>query len=301
MLPVAYHPRYDAPSVPDGHRFPMRKYARLAARLAAAPFAGRIDWRTPEPAPRAAVERAHAPAYVEAVLTQTVEPKLARRIGFPVTADVAERAMRSAGGTLLAARAALRSGLAASVAGGSHHAGPEGGAGFCVFNDVAVAALDLLATGEAERVLIVDCDVHHGDGTARILAAEPRAFTLSLHCEANWPIEKPPSDLDVALPKGAGDEAYLAALEPALAQAIEAQRPQLVLYNAGVDPHADDRLGLLGLSDEGLRARDAQVIAASRAAGAALAAVLGGGYGPDADAVAARHFILFEELVRALD
>jgi acetoin utilization deacetylase AcuC-like enzyme len=298
MLNIVHHPHYDATSVPDGHRFPMRKYARLADLLRAAPFAQRLAWNAPEPASRDQLIRAHDPAYVDAVLTQTLDDRLARRIGFPVTADVARRATLSSGGTLLAARLALQHGLAANTAGGSHHAGPDGGAGFCVFNDVAVAALDMLAAGLARRILIVDCDVHHGDGTALVFAAEPRVFTLSVHCDDNWPRDKPPSDLDVGLPKGAGDAPYLDALARALPQAIDRARPDLVFYNAGVDPHADDRLGLLTLTDEGLRARDAQVIKVCRQLDLPLACVIGGGYSADADAVAARHRILFETLVQ---
>lgn len=298
MLPVIHHPRYDASSVPDGHRFPMRKYAALADRLRAAPFADQLDWTTPDPAARDQLIRAHDPTYVDAVLSQTIDPKLARRIGFPVTEDVARRASLSSGGTMLAARLALEHGLAVNAAGGSHHAGPDGGAGFCVFNDVAVAALDALADHRARRILIVDCDVHHGDGTARIFAAEPRVFTLSLHCDDNWPRDKPPSDLDIGLPKGAGDDAYLDALSRALAQAVDRARPDLVFYNAGVDPHANDRLGLLQLSDNGLRARDTHVLQTCRRGGLPLAAVIGGGYGVDAQEVAARHLILFETLVQ---
>jgi acetoin utilization deacetylase AcuC-like enzyme len=296
MLPIVHHPAYDATSVPDGHRFPMRKFALLAEMLRAAPFADRLDWHEPQPAPLDAVRRAHDPAYVDAVANQTLDAKAQRRIGVPVTASVAARSLASSGGTMLAARLALKHGVAANTAGGSHHASRDAGAGFCVFNDVAIAALDVLATGDASRVLIVDCDVHDGDGTARIFTDEPRVFTLSIHCEANWPLEKPPSDLDVGLPKGAGDEAYLAALHPALDDAIARSRPDLVFYNAGVDPHADDRLGLLNLSDDGLRARDRLVGETCKRLKLPLAAVIGGGYGPDTAAIACRHLILFEML-----
>jgi acetoin utilization deacetylase AcuC-like enzyme len=296
MLAVVHHPDYDASSVPDGHRFPMRKYALLAAHLRTAPFADRLDWFEPQPASREQVMRAHDPAYVEAILTQALEPRAARRIGFEITPAVARRSLASSGGTILAARLAIARGLSANTAGGSHHAGRDAGGGFCVFNDVAVAAMDILATGLAERILIVDCDVHHGDGTARIFADDPRVFTLSIHCADNWPLEKPASDLDIALPKGADDQAYLKALAPALEAALERSGPQLVFYNAGVDPHADDRLGKLALTDEGLRARERHVAQACRSRGLPLAAVIGGGYGPDAAAVARRHAILFEEL-----
>jgi acetoin utilization deacetylase AcuC-like enzyme len=296
MLPVVHHPAYDATSVPDGHRFPMRKFALLAEMLRAAPFADRLEWYEPRPAPLDAVRPAHDPAYVDAVVNLTLDAKAQRRIGVPVTASVAARSLASSGGTMLAARLALERGVAANTAGGSHHASRDAGAGFCVFNDVAIAALDVLATGDASRILIVDCDVHDGDGTARIFANEPRVFTLSIHCEANWPLDKPPSDLDVALPKGAGDNVYLAAFRPALAAAIASAQPNLVFYNAGVDPHADDRLGLLDLSDDGLRARDRLVAETYKRLASPLAAVIGGGYGPDTAAIARRHLILFETL-----
>ncbi len=277
---------------------PMRKYPILAEMLRAAPFADRLAWHEPEPAPLDALTRAHDPAYVADILNQTPDEKAARKIGFPITPHVGRRSRASTGGTMLAARLALQHGAAANTAGGSHHASRREGAGFCVFNDVAVAALDLLATGAAQRILIVDCDVHHGDGTARIFAHEPRVFTLSIHCEQNWPLEKPPSDLDVGLPRGAGDAAYLDALRPALAQAIDRSRPEIVFYNAGADPHADDRLGLLSLSDDGLRARDAHVIETCSNKRLPLAAVIGGGYGPDPAEIARRHMILFEEMTR---
>jgi acetoin utilization deacetylase AcuC-like enzyme len=296
MLPIVHHRAYDATSVPDTHRFPMRKFAALAEMLRAAHFATTLEWHEPQSAPLSAVARAHDPAYLSAIVNQTLDIKAQRRIGVPVTPQVAARSLASSGGTMLAARLALARGVAANTAGGSHHASRDAGAGFCVFNDVAIAALDVLATGEASRILVVDGDVHHGDGTARIFADDPRVFTMSIHCEANWPLDKPPSDLDVGLPEGAGDEAYLAAFHPALAQAIERARPELVFYNAGVDPHADDRLGLLTLSDDGLRSRDRLVAEACKQLALPLAAVIGGGYGPDVEAIAGRHLILFETL-----
>ncbi len=292
MPPLVHHSDYDALTVPDGHRFPMRKYSILADQLRA----GGAVFVSPKPASAAALERAHDPVYVTAVLGQAVDRATALRIGFPVTGAIAQRSAASCGGTLLAARLALEAGAAVNLAGGSHHADRAGGAGFCVFNDVAVAALALLADGSIRRIAVIDCDVHQGDGTARIFAAEPRVFTFSIHCEANWPHEKAVSDLDIGLRKGAGDRAYLAALERALPRVFDRARPDLVFYNAGVDPHADDRLGLLSLTDEGLAARDAMVAAACRSRGVPVCGVLGGGYGKDAAAVAARHRIL----VRAL-
>ena len=296
-LPIVFHPDYMAPLRP-GHRFPMSKYGHLREALIARrllPAAG--GYVAPAPAPRAQAAAVHALEYVERVAEARLTPEEARRIGLPSTPAVARRAFLSAAGTLLAARLALEHGIACNAAGGSHHAGPDGGAGFCVFNDVAVAAQALLDEGRVARVLIVDCDVHQGDGTARIFADTPQVFTLSLHAERNYPARKAASDLDHPLPDRLGDAAYLEVLDHALAS-VEAFRPQLVFFNAGVDPHAGDRLGRLALSDAGLRARDARVLGWARARGLPVAGVLGGGYDDDPARLAARHAILFEEAAR---
>lgn len=297
-VPTIYHPDYDA-ELPAGHRFPMGKFARLAALLRVEGVAPG-GFVTPTPATRADLVRAHAPAYVDAVLAAAVDPVLERRIGLPITPAVARRAAAATGGTIDTARQALRAGIAANTAGGSHHAAHDGGAGFCVFNDVAVAVRALQAEGAIARALVIDCDVHHGDGTALIFAEDPSVFTLSVHCAANFPTRKPPSALDVALPRGAGDEAYLSALDAALARALSAFHPDIVFYNAGVDPHADDALGLLAVSDDGLAARERLVCSTVRGRGLPLAIVMGGGYGPDLDAIARRHALVHREAARHL-
>ncbi len=207
---------------------------------------------------------------------------------------MSRRAQLAAGGTILAARLALASGIACNTAGGSHHARFAHGAGFCTFNDVAVAALVLIAEGLASKVLIVVLDVHQGDGTADILAREPRAFTFSMHGERNYPARKIASDLDVALPDGTGDAAYLGRLGEILPVLSRAAAWDIVFYNAGVDPHAEDRLGRLSLSDDGLRARDRLTIGYFRERGIPVCGVIGGGYSRDIAALAARHAILFE-------
>jgi len=290
MTVLIHHPAYDAATVPDGHRFPMRKYSLVAEQLRARGH----DFVQPQPAAADALKTVHAPGYVDAVLEGRLDARAARRIGFAITPALAERACASVGGTLLAARHALSGGAAVNLAGGSHHAGPDGGAGFCVFNDVAVAARRLLAAEPGLRIAVVDLDVHHGDGTARIFAGEPAVFTASLHCESNWPREKPPGDLDIGLAAGTGDTPYLDALAGLLDAVFDRARPDLVFYNAGVDPHEDDRLGQLCLSDDGLRDRDRAVAEACHRRGVPVCGVLGGGYQRDAAAVARRHGFLVE-------
>ncbi|WP_375273901.1 histone deacetylase family protein [Methylorubrum thiocyanatum] len=294
MIPIVFHHAYEA-ELPDGHRFPMRKYGRLAETLRARGLVP-DGFVTPEPADAALLSGAHDPAYVAAVLAAQVPRAIERAIGLPVTESVAARSRASAGGTLRAARLALGHGLAGSTAGGSHHARRAGGAGFCVFNDVAVAALALRREGAIGRALIIDLDVHQGDGTADCLAREPELFTLSIHCERNYPHDKVPGDLDIGLPDGLGDAEYRAVLEAHLPGLVQNFAPDLIFYNAGVDPHRDDRLGRLDLTDDGLRARDRYVVGLARSQKVPLCAVIGGGYGSDVDALAARHAFVFEAM-----
>ena len=285
MLHVVHHPDYVVDRPDGGHSF--TKYAAVMAVLRGDGLP--LTIHAPEAMPQRWLEAAHAPGYVHAVLASAVDPAIERRIGFKVTPDVARRAAMTPGGTWLAARLALEHGYAANAAGGSHHALPGSGAGYCVFNDLAIAALRLIAEGDARRILIVDCDVHQGDGTAVILAGRPDIATLSVHSAKNFPTRKAQSTLDIALTDATGDAAYLDALRPALSQMIEAVRPGLILYQAGVDVHQDDRLGRLALSDAGIAARDTLVASSARRLGIALASAMGGGYGDDVMAVARRH------------
>jgi acetoin utilization deacetylase AcuC-like enzyme len=243
----------------------------------------------PEPMPRHWIEAAHDPAFVESVVESAVDPAIERRIGFKVTPAVARRAIMTPGGTWRAAKLALEHGFAANAAGGSHHALRNSGAGYCVFNDLAIAALRLLGEGDVRRILIVDLDVHQGDGTAAILAGRDDVATFSVHAEKNFPARKARSTLDVGLPDGTGDDAYLAALTPALDDMLNRIRPELILYQAGVDVHAGDKLGRLALTDAGIAARDTLVATRARSLGIPLASAMGGGYGNDVVAVAARH------------
>jgi acetoin utilization deacetylase AcuC-like enzyme len=293
-LAIVHHPDYVAP-LRTGHRFPMSKYGYLRAALERRGLMRPGSWLAPAPAGAAQLGLVHDAAYVARAFELQLSEDETRRIGLPRTERVIRRARLAAAGTTLAARLALERGIACNAAGGAHHAGPAGGAGYCVFNDVAVAAATLLAEGVVGRVLAIDADVHQGDGTAAIFDGDPRVFTLSIHAEKNYPARKMRSDLDVALPDGVTDSAYLAAFNAALDAAFSAFAPDLVFYNAGVDVHREDRLGRLALSDSGLRARDRAALSACRRRGAPVAGVLGGGYAADPAEVAERHAALFEE------
>ena len=286
LPPIVYHPAYSAP-LPAGHRFPMQKYARLARVLEDEGLIGPEGLHTPEPIGVEMLCAVHDPDYIRQVLEAAVPPALERVIGMPVTPEVAARARAATGGTLLAARLALSHGLACNTAGGSHHAGPRGGAGYCVFNDIGVAARAMIDAGEIRQALVVDLDVHQGDGTAFIFETERRVFTFSMHGEKNYPTRRGPSDLDIDLPDGTEDEAYLAELRAILPGLLARVRPDLVFYIAGVDPHANDRLGRLSLSDQGLLARDTYVLETCLPV-APVVGVIGGGY-DEIDRLAHRH------------
>ncbi|MEO1550128.1 MAG: histone deacetylase [Pseudomonadota bacterium] len=299
-LPIVYHPDYMAP-LKAGHRFPMSKYGYLRATLQRRGLLPQVGgYLAPSPAPARMLARVHALEYVERVLTQTCHAAETREIGLPDTPEVARRAQLSASGTTLAARLALDGGVGLNMAGGSHHAGPLGGAGFCVFNDVAVAAQTLLDEGQVRQIWIFDLDVHQGDGTAKIFSADPRVRTMSVHAANNYPTHKAASDLDVPLPDGTQDAAYLGAVDGLLAS-LSPPWPDLVFFNAGVDPHSEDRLGRLSVSLAGLRAREARVLGWCASRSIPVTGVIGGGYSRDPEALAARHAILFEEAARLWD
>jgi acetoin utilization deacetylase AcuC-like enzyme len=238
------------------------------------------------------IRAVHAPEYVRQVLDFTLPRDMQRRIGLPMTPEIVRRTRAVCGGTLLAARLALVHGVACNTAGGSHHAGPDFGSGYCIFNDVAIAARALIDEGAVRQILVIDLDVHQGDGTALIFAEEPRVFTFSMHADKNFPTRKAQSDLDIPLEDGVGDEAYLEILQNTLPDLVDQLRPDLAFYVAGVDPHKDDRLGRLSLTDAGLAKRDAFVLKTCLDRGAPLAGVLGGGYDRDTDRIANRHAVL---------
>lgn len=293
FLPIVHAPDYDADFAPD-HRFPMGKYTRLMEIIRASHIGERAIVHVPAPASAEWLSLAHDRAYVDQVLACKVPAIVEREIGFPVSGRVSLRARLATAGTVMAARLALSEGIACNTAGGSHHARRAQGAGFCTFNDVAVASHLLLADGEVGRVLIIDLDVHQGDGTAEICARVDAIRTVSMHSEKNYPVRKQTSSIDVGLPDGVRDEAYLETLDWLLPRSIDGFAPDLVFYNAGVDPHEADRLGRLSLSDRGLKDRDRRVFSFFRERGIPVASVLGGGYSRDIDAVAGRHLLTFE-------
>lgn len=285
-LKVFYSDRFVLP-LPPGHRFPMQKYRML--REAVARCLPTVEFAEAPHTTDGVLALAHHPHYIRDVVTGTLTPQAQKSIGFPWSPEMVERSRRSTGATIAACRAALLDGVAVNLAGGTHHAQSDRGEGFCVFNDAAIAARLMQAERHVARVAIIDLDVHQGNGTAAILARDESVFTLSLHGEHNYPFIKAVSDLDVALPDGTQDDAYLAALKTALATMFARFSPQLIIYLAGADPHEGDRLGRLKLSLQGLAARDHQVMQAARAHGLPVAIAMAGGYGKNIDDTVAAH------------
>jgi acetoin utilization deacetylase AcuC-like enzyme len=274
--------------LPEGHRFPMAKYAALRARILREQIVSPEDLQVAPQAPWPDIALVHAPEYMAAVADGTLSREAQRRIGFPWSPQMVERSRRSVGATIAAARTALHDGVAANLAGGTHHAFADRGEGFCVFNDVAVASRVLQRDGIAQRIAVVDCDVHQGNGTAAIFRHDPSVFTFSMHGARNYPFRKELSDLDVELDDGTGDEPYLAALAHSLDVVFE-HNPQFVFYLAGADPYEGDRLGRLKLTIDGLAARDTLVLRRCGAAAVPVAVTMSGGYAHDVDAIVAIH------------
>ncbi|WP_269583355.1 histone deacetylase family protein [Roseibium sp. Sym1] len=290
-LPIVHHPAYCA-ELPANHRFPMNKFRAVAELIGTENLLEGMPFVRPRPAPFEWVALAHEPLYVDQVFNGQVSEKVAREIGFPMRADIALRARCATGGTVLTGYLALEHGIACNTAGGSHHARRAHGAGFCVFNDVAVAIRVMQADGAIQKALVIDLDVHQGDGTSDIFQGDPDVFTFSMHSEKNYPVRKVPSHLDIALADGTGDEVYLASLAGVLPDLLSRHAWDIVFFNAGVDPYGGDRLGRLALTRHGLRRRDRYVIETVRSAGIPLAGVLGGGYSTDIDELADRHLNL---------
>ena len=288
-MKIYYTDHYVLP-LPPGHRFPMQKYALLRERVQAAGLAGEDGLLLPPAATDEEILRAHDPRYLARVVGGTLSPEEQKRIGFPWSPQMVERSRRSSGATLAAARAALDDGVGVNLAGGTHHAFRDRGEGYCVFNDAAIAALALQAEGRIRRAVIIDCDVHQGNGTASILAGDSAVFTFSIHGANNFPFTKEQSDLDIELPDGTGDAAYLEALEQCVCHALSAAQADLALYLSGADAFEGDRLGRLGLSKAGLSARDRLVFELCQSAGIPVAVAMAGGYGRRIEDTVDVHF-----------
>lgn len=280
--------RYVVP-LPPGHRFPIEKYEKLRQRVMAEGLVPAGQLHEPARASRDALLRVHEASYVDRVSEGQLSAAEQRRIGFPWSEALVERSYRAVGGTCAAVEAALVHGVAMNLAGGTHHAFPAHGEGFCVFNDVAVAIRAAVADGRITRAAVIDLDVHQGNGTHAIFANDPQVFTFSMHGRRNFPFHKVPGRLDIELEDGTGDDAYLALLAEALPQVLADSSPDLVVYLAGADPHAGDRLGRLSLSFEGLARRDAMVLHAAREVGIPVAITIAGGYGHDIDQTVEVH------------
>ncbi len=275
--------------LPDGHKFPMAKYSGLRERILAEGIVAPGDLHEAPAAAWDDLRLVHEAAYVDAVAGGTLPREAQRRIGFPWSPQMVERARRSVGATIAASRAALDEGVAANLAGGTHHGFADRGEGFCVFNDVAVATRVLQRDHHARRIAVVDLDVHQGNGTAAIFAGDASVFTFSMHGEKNFPFRKETSDLDVALADGTGDDDYLEQLRHHLAGVLDRHQPDFVFYLAGADPYEGDRLGRLKLTIAGLRTRDEIVFETCRRGGLPVAVTMSGGSANDINAIVTIH------------
>lgn len=288
MLHAWSSAHYQIP-LPAGHRFPIAKYALLRERVLADGIVRAGHVHDPERATPADLHLVHDADYVSAVLNGTLAPPALRRIGFPWSAHLVERSLRAVGGTIGATRAALEHGVAMNLAGGTHHAFRGHGEGFCVFNDVAIAVRVLQRDRRVRRVVIVDLDVHQGNGTHAVFAGDADVFTFSMHGRRNYPFHKVDGDLDVALEDGTADDEYLGRLSDVLPRVLARQAPDLVVFLAGADPLRTDALGRLALTHEGLSRRDAFVLDTCRAVGVPVAITIAGGYARDIEETVAAH------------
>lgn len=277
MIPFIYHPRYSQLSLPPRHRYPIQKYA-LLKQWAEQQGARPAQWRQPTPLDWQVVKRVHHPAYIEHLVNNSMDPRRWRRIGFPWSEQLLLRTLTSAAGTRDATLLALQEGCAIHFSGGYHHAHAAWGSGFCLINDLAIAAQTVIDSDPNKKVLIFDTDVHQGDGTATLFADEPRVFTCSIHAAKNFPFSKVDSDLDVALPAGTTDEDYLKVIKSTLERLIVTHQPDVIIYDAGVDIYRQDELGHLAISLNGIFARDYTVFDTAKHYQVSCAAVIGGGY-----------------------
>ena len=293
MLPLVYHSNYSC-DFPDDHRFVMSKFRRLYDYLNVKGLILADNVYQPDKASIQDLSIAHSPEYLTQLSNNSMDARQWRRIGLPWSQGLIDRTFTAPNGTLLAARLALKQGMACHLAGGTHHAHYDFGLGFCMINDLAYTANTLIESGEVQRILIFDCDVHQGDGTAAIFANQPHVFTCSIHCEKNFPFRKHASDLDVGLDKFLQDDDYLSIIRTTLSKLLDEQQPDLVLYDAGVDIWQHDELGHLDITWDGVAARDEQVLRECLIRHIPVATVIGGGYDKDHDRLAQRHACVIE-------
>ena len=280
MLSIAYHPIYQLP-LPKGHRFPMEKYDLLPKQLIHEGSCTSADFFTPQKALRSTIEAIHSPSYVQRLIDLELTPQEVRKIGFPLSSRLIERELIIAGGTVEGAEKALNHGIAMNIAGGTHHAFTDRGEAFCLLNDQAIAAQHLLDQNLVKKILIVDLDVHQGNGTAEIFRQHNDVFTFSMHGEKNYPFRKEVSDLDIGLADGTEDEEYLSLLRENLPKLIDQHCPEFIFYLCGVDVIATDKLGRLGLSIEGCKLRDEFVLKLCQSREIPIQCSMGGGYSKD--------------------
>lgn len=285
----AYYCDHFVLPLPEGHRFPMQKYALLRAMVEKSGIITPEQLCVPEAATDEQILRAHQAAYLDKVKSGALTDKEIRRIGFPWSPQMVERSRRSSGGTIATCRSAVDDGIAVNLAGGTHHAAADHGEGFCVFNDSVIAARTLQVERRIRRVIIIDCDVHQGNGTASITHDDPTIFTFSIHGERNFPFRKFPSSLDIGLEDNTGDTIYLEMLEVGLERALALSHADFAIYLAGADPYIGDRLGHLALTIEGLATRDRLVFDMCRQAGLPVACVMAGGYAKNVEEIARIH------------
>ncbi|MFT4574927.1 MAG: acetoin utilization deacetylase AcuC-like enzyme [Marinomonas primoryensis] len=293
LLPLVFHPHYSIP-FPAGHRFPMSKFRLLAEALREQGILTDDNEYQPSPLSLTALMQAHEKGYVQRFIRGELTPQEQKVIGLPWSEWLVERTLRAVSGTILTSELALQHGVACHLAGGTHHAHPSHGSGFCIFNDLAVAALAMIESGRVKKILILDCDVHQGDGTIAFFKDSTNIIPVSWHCEENYPQIKQTAGINIAIPKGANDQEYLSILKSTLPTILAEHQPDFIFYDAGVDVHKDDRLGYVNLSDDGIFARDKYVIETCVALNLPTACVIGGGYDRQEEKVAWRHSLLHQ-------
>ena len=289
QIPIVFHPIYSQLNLPRNHRFPIEKYQALFDRtLHCYPGEFKVH-QVAQPVHVETLKSVHCPDYISSFVSGSIAEKSMKRIGFPWTEQFVKRTRYAVAGTIKTAQLAAKHGIALNMTGGYHHAHPDFGSGFCVFNDLALAAKQLLESDKASRILIFDCDVHQGDGTATCCDSDSRIYTVSIHCEKNFPARKQQSDWDIGVDKHLEDDAYLTIVKDTLDTAIAAFKPDFIIYDAGIDIHQDDDLGLINVSTDGIYERDKYVFESAINSNTPVMAVIGGGYQRDIKALTDVH------------